>query len=410
MNTRVHTAEAAALLVVATLAGWAAPRTAIAQAADFDAEFAVLRAGPEYTGDVPRGRIDGTRTNADGTPHPYLLLVPETYDPARRYPLRVWLHGGISRPAYETPGSWWRDIDRMRSEDYLVLIPASWNGSKWWAGSQAENLAGLLTDLKATYNVDENRVSMLGISDGGSGVYFHAARQTTPYAGFVPLIGHVAVVNNPAIGADGEVYARNLLNKPFYIVNTERDRLYPYRTVAPYIEEWEKAGGRVTFRPIDGAGHDMSWLPDEIPRLGAWLASLERDPLPDTIAWETERADRYNRAHWVEIVELGSARGETEFTRIRGLGHRVPSGRLRAIRDGNRIDVETEGVRAYRLLISPDEFDLDEPIEVRTNGKRSFRDRVTPDVDVLRRWNAIDHDRTMLFGAEILVELKPADE
>jgi hypothetical protein len=153
----------------------------------------------------------------------------------------------------------------------------------------------------------------------------------------------------------------------------------------------------------------VSWLSAEAPRLDAWLASLERDPLPDTIAWETERTDRYNRAHWVEIDELGAARGETAFPPIRGLGHRVPSGRLRAVRDGNRIEVETEGVRAYRLLISPDEVDLGEPIEVRTNGKRSFRGRVTPDVEVLRRWNALDHDRTMLFAAEIVVELKPAE-
>lgn len=46
---------------------------------------------------------------------------------------------------------------------------------------------------------------------------------------------------------------------------------------------------------------------------------------------------------------------------------------------------------------------------MRTNGKRSFRDRVTPDVEVLRRWNSVDHDRAMLFAAEILVELKGAD-
>lgn len=394
-------------LVVIIMAMWSAPAAAHSQSTDFDTEFARLRAGPQYSADVPRGRIDGTRTNADGTPHPYLLLVPETYDPARPYPLRIWLHGGISRPAHTTPGGWWREVDRVRSEERLVLIPASWNASKWWAGSQVENLAGLLAELKGLYNVDESRVSLLGISDGGSGVYFHASRATTPYAGFVPLIGHVAVVNNPAIGADGEVYARNLLNKPFYIVNTERDRLYPYRTVSPYVEEWEKAGGRLTFRPIDGAGHDLSWMPDEEPRLGGWLDSLERDPLPDTIAWETERTDRYNRAHWVEIVELGAARGETEFARIRGLGHRVPSGRLRVVRDGNRVEVETEGVRAYRLLISPDEFDLAEPIEVLTNGKRSFRERVTPDLEVLRRWNAIDLDRSMLFAAEILVALEP---
>ena len=108
--------------------------------------------------------------------------------------------------------------------------------------------------MKATYNIDENRVTLAGISDGGSGVYFHAARTTTPYAAFLPYIGHVAVVSNPRMQADGEVFARNFTNKPFYIVNTENDRLYPYHTVAPYVEEWRAAGADITFRPIDGAG------------------------------------------------------------------------------------------------------------------------------------------------------------
>jgi poly(3-hydroxybutyrate) depolymerase len=98
---------------------------------DFDSLYARLAAGRSYAADVPRGRIDGTRTISDGTPHPYVLLIPETYDTARSYPLRIWLHGGVGRPAYERPGAWWRNYDRTASEEHITLIPASWNASKW---------------------------------------------------------------------------------------------------------------------------------------------------------------------------------------------------------------------------------------------------------------------------------------
>jgi len=67
-------------------------------------------------------------------------------------------------------------------------------------------------------------------------------------------------------------------------------------------------------------------------------------------------------------------------------------------------------VRAYHtpkftLLISPAEFDLTQPIRVVTNGEVSFEGLVDPDVGTLRRWATIDHDRTMLFAAEIPVVL-----
>jgi len=380
----------------------------LAGSPDFEALYERLAQGRTYSGDVPTGHIDGTRTNRDGTPHPYVLLVPETYDPDRRYPLRILLHGGVSRPRFQEPGGWWRNYDRTASEEHLTLIPASWNASKWWARSQSENLAALLAMVKATYNIDENRVFLVGISDGGSGVYFHAARTTTPYAAFLPYIGHVAVVSNPRMRADGEVFTRNFTNKPFYIVNTERDRLYPYHTVAPYIEQWRAAGADITFRPIDGAGHDLSWMSDEAPRIEEFIAATERDPLPDRLVWETERTDRYNRAHWVEILELGAVAGESSFPEIRGLPHRQASGRISVTRSRNKVTVQTEGVRSYRLLLSPAEFDFSKTIEVVTNGRRSYRGRIERDPGILLRRHAIDDDRTMLFAAELEVAVESA--
>jgi hypothetical protein len=40
------------------------------------------------------------------------------------------------------------------------------------------------------------------------------------------------------------------------------------------------------------------------------------------------------------------------------------------------------------------------------NGKTAFEGRVQPDVRTLLKWAARDNDRTMLFGAELLVEVK----
>ena len=70
----------------------------------------------------------------------------------------------------------------MIGHDRIAVIPLSWNESLWWQASQVESLRGILSDVKRTYNVDENRVVAFGSSDGGTGVYFLGFRDVTPWA------------------------------------------------------------------------------------------------------------------------------------------------------------------------------------------------------------------------------------
>ena len=268
-----------------------------------------LRAGRAYERDVPTGRRLLTRENRDGVEHGYVVRVPEGYDPAARYPVIVYLHGGVSRPKRED-GTWWRREERLARDDAIVVAPASWNESLWWQDTQIENLAGVLNDLKRTYNLDENRVYLIGISDGATGVFYHAMKATTPWAAFLPFNGHPVVLANPASDVDGEMHVTNLRNKPLFIVNGGRDPLYPVASVVPFMRLFQQAGVFLDFRPQEEAGHDVSWWDDEKPAMDAFMSEQARRPLPARLSWETERTDRYNRAHWLVITELGEAEGE----------------------------------------------------------------------------------------------------
>ena len=92
---------------------------------------AKLRAGRIYSGDVPTGRRLLSRQNRDGVEHAYVLHVPESYDPATPYPVRVYLHGGVMRPL-RTDGEWWPNNGGLARDDALVVFPASWVASTWW--------------------------------------------------------------------------------------------------------------------------------------------------------------------------------------------------------------------------------------------------------------------------------------
>jgi predicted peptidase len=58
--------------------------------------------------------------------------------------------------------------NRIPSDGEIVLHPRAWFDSAWWTSGQLENLTKLIDRIKREYNIDESRVYVTGISDGGA--------------------------------------------------------------------------------------------------------------------------------------------------------------------------------------------------------------------------------------------------
>lgn len=359
--------------------------------AGFAALHAKLRAGRSHAAKAKTGLIEESRKGTGDLRHEYVFMVPEDYDPSKAYRVAFYLHGGVSRrEPWQKGDPWWRRFDRFQGADQISVFPSSWRGSLWWQSSQIENLEAILQRLKSRYNVDENRVYLFGVSDGATGAYYHAFKAPTIWAAFFVFLGNPGVLENPLTGVDGLRFLPNLVNRPFFIVNGEKDELYPVSRVRPYIEDFRKAGVELDFRTQPG-GHNTRWWNSEQEAIDAFMESHVRKPLPDRLIWETERTDRFSRLHWLVIEELSPG---------------AASGRVDLVRRGNKIEAKTQGVSAYRLLLSPDQLDFAQPIEVVTNGAPSFRGSVEPSRETLLAWAARDDDRSMVFGAELEIVLR----
>jgi hypothetical protein len=81
------------------------------------------------------------------------------------------------------------------------------------------------------------------------------------------------------------------------------------------------------------------------------------------------------------------------------------SGRIDLARTGNKVDAKSRGVAAFTLLLSPDQFDLNRAVTVVVNGRTVFDGIVQKDIRTLLKWAARDNDRTMLFAAELHIEV-----
>ena len=74
-------------------------------------------------------------------------------------------------------------------------------------------------------------------------------------------------------------------------------------------------------------------------------------------------------------------------------------------RRGNVFAVTSFGVRDFTLLLSPDEVDFGQPVQVLVNGTGVLARHVEPSEQTLLTWAARDRDRTMLFAAELPIHV-----
>jgi hypothetical protein len=369
----------------------------------FDLEYARLKAGPTYSASVPTGVLKKRHGQFQ-----YWLVIPTGYDPARRWQLRFQLHGGVMRDDDSLRGD---GSVRLDGDDQIYVMPSGWRDEPWWSDDQVASLRAILEDVKRDYNVDENRVFLSGVSDGATGIYYVATHDTTPYAAFLPLNGYLLVLRSAELQIRSAIFLDNLRNKPFFAVNGGRDPLYPIALVEPTLAHLSGGGVAITYLPQPDAGHDTSWWPSVKVPFESFVRTHPRVALPDTLTWEVSETRQWNRAHWLVIDSLGTTPSDATDLADLNLSQGVPifhngrSGRVDLARSGNTVTIRSRGVRELTLLLSPDQFNFDRSITVVANGRTVFDARVDKSVATLTRWAARDHDRMMLFAAEIRIKL-----
>jgi predicted esterase len=331
----------------------------------------LLRRGPAREAPAERGWLSRKTAYPDGAQRPWHLLVPENYDPAIPSPVLVHMHGGVSRPEMipEEQMAEYREFwaAGAAGRGVFLVFPFGQRGAEWWTENGAEGLERILLDLRRDYNVDEDAAFATGFSDGGSGCFYLAMTRPTTWAGFIPLNGHPAV---PARAGERQLHLVNTGMRPFFMVNTQDDQLYPTRTVLPFLEAMLRAGAAVRFASYPGIGHSPDYYAAERDRIYEWMDANSRDPLPRRIDYETAYPDN-GRCAWVTILSLGDTPGAPEFADLNPL---APEDRVRL---GVTVDqdfpgpgvkvaevtkdslAEAMGMKAGDVIVGVDEAEVD---------------------------------------------------
>lgn len=195
-------------------------------------------------------------------PLPYLLYRPET---TKNVPLVLFLHGSGER------GS---DLERVATvglphllanlpEPAFVAAPQCPENGRWT--EHLEGLEALLDELLARYPIDPDRVYLTGLSLGGQGAWYLAARRPERFAAVVPVCGRT----------DPE-HAERLRNVPIWAFHGADDGVVPPGESEKMINALRAAGSQAELTVFPGVGHD-SWTPAySDPGLYRWLFAQRR--------------------------------------------------------------------------------------------------------------------------------------
>jgi poly(3-hydroxybutyrate) depolymerase len=275
----------------------------------FDDAYRRLQRGRTYVA-RDSGVVRMDNRTADDVEHLFAVTVPEHYDPARRYQVRIQLHGGVGgRATNKAVGD--GTVGQLAGAEQFYVVPYAWATEPWWSADQVMNLVAIVDRLKRLYNIDENRIVLSGVSDGATGAMYIAMRETTPFASILPLNGYLLVLALRDID-DGLIFANNLRNKPLFAVNGGRDPLYPTRVVEPIIEHLKQGGVSIDYHPQPNAGHNTAWWPEVKDSYEAFVREHPRLPLPDTLTWEIGDGTPFDRAHWLRIDRLGTQKSDAK--------------------------------------------------------------------------------------------------
>jgi predicted esterase len=316
-----------------------------------------------------------------GTIAHYALAIPEDYDPSRKWPVILALAGGSGNgEAYMK--EW---LDLIGDRDFLVACPLA-EGMRWWQDG-SDLVVGVLNHLKTSFNVDENRVYVVGESNGGLGAYFLATRYSDLFAAAATINGNPV---NEKTEDDNPLFVRNLLNVPLRVTHGSEDPVIPVEADRELSARLDSLGYWVEYLETEGLGHEMRR--DEAGRSLDHLEALDffsqvvREPAPQHVICVCDVAER-GRRFWLEISpDSGMAMAEAQVV------------------SQNYIDVECTGVSDITIYLSEEMFDLAEPITVTANGEMRFWGTVERDPEVMLTDYINRGDRTQLYEARIDVK------
>ncbi|MFL3007814.1 MAG: dienelactone hydrolase family protein [Candidatus Neomarinimicrobiota bacterium] len=228
--------------------------------------------------------------------------------PINGWELYFSLHGGGGVADEYNESLWSRHKSLYELEQGILLTPRSptntWN---MWHQDHIDTFFNkLIQNMIAFYDVDPNKIYIMGYSAGGDGVYQLAPRMADRFAAASMMAGHPNDANPLGLrnigftlhmGENDSLYNRNKVALEW------KEKLSILRKSDPefYIHQvkiYEGKGHQITHAKVKGLvkqqidGLDSSGI--------SWISNFTRNPYPKKVVWMQDDV-MHNRFYWLKV-------------------------------------------------------------------------------------------------------------
>lgn len=233
-----------------------------------------------------RGKIELSETNM-----PFRILKPKDLDPAKEYPLILFLHGSGERGTdnqlqLKHGGSFFASDSIREKYPAFVVFPQCPPGKNWHTGNyimgpsfrlytfpkekkenqQLKMVEYILRSLQEKYKIDQNRIYLGGLSNGAMGTYELVRRNPDRFAAAVAICGGA----NPAI-------ADRLKSPSWWIFHGDMDNVVSFELSVNMFYAIRALNPDVKLTIYEGVKHDSWTNAFAEPGLMEWLFSKQKD-------------------------------------------------------------------------------------------------------------------------------------
>jgi predicted esterase len=182
----------------------------------------------------------------------YTLVVPANYDPLRATPLVIGLHGGgaggadgklVVGSGHSAMNFYRGAVERL---GWICACPTALRAG-WGNRANDDLVDALLEELRALYNIDENRIYLVGHSMGGGGTWAQGARLPETWAAIAPAA---------SFGVRG-IDRFKKTGTGFYVYHSDDDPRTRIGGVRPHMKNLPGTGIDFVYTELPGRGHSF---------------------------------------------------------------------------------------------------------------------------------------------------------
>jgi poly(3-hydroxybutyrate) depolymerase len=297
-------------------------------------------------------------SDVDDTEQPYSIYIPKNFNPKKKYPFVVMLHGagsnhrlGMRRVFGKSNFTGENDVEASRyfpdwaSADYIVAASYA-RGTAGYQGIMEKDVMDMVADVKKRFLIDEDRTYLTGLSMGGGGTLWIGMSYPDMWAAIAPVC--------PAPPDGTKEKLGNALNFPVHYFQGDKDPAVNVDSTRKLVAKMKELGNQVEYAEYPDVKHD-SWVnayKDEF--IFKWFSKFKRNKYPDRVRFATPQY-RHNKAYWVTVdgIETGAvAEIDAKFLAA------------------NKIEITSNKLFAFTLnLTGHPKFKANAPMDVTVNGK-----------------------------------------